>query len=236
MSRVLTCMIVDDNLVDRKMIRSFAGRFPGLRVLAEFDDPQAALAAARTECPDILFLDIDMPGMTGFELKQQLHQLPACVFITNFPDYALEGFEHEAFDFLVKPVTGERFERTFNRLRDFFDLRSKADLLTHTLGADSLFVKTGTEQTRIQLYKVYYLEAMRDYTCVVLENNRVLVSEPMGRLLDSGHFREFVRIHRSYAVQRRFVKKYTSTEVTLLHDVTLPVGRSYKEQLRKLLV
>jgi two-component system, LytTR family, response regulator len=230
MANKITCMVVDDDEIDRLTTLSFLSSYPSMEVMAVFSSPLGALVAAQEKTPDVLFLDIDMPEMTGLELRHKLLHIPACIFITAYPDYAVESFEMEALDFLVKPFNGERFAKTMQRLHEYIDIRHKADLLNHTLGAETIFIKDGTDQIKLQLHEIIYLEALRDYTSVVTTTRKYAVLSPLGTLIKEKSFNNFIRIHRSYAVQKHFVNKISSKGV-LVNNITLPVGRSYKEVL-----
>ncbi|HMF69848.1 MAG TPA: LytTR family DNA-binding domain-containing protein, partial [Flavitalea sp.] len=184
--------------------------------------------------PDVLFLDIDMPGISGLELRKKLDVVPACIFITSHPEYALEGFEATALDFLVKPIKSERFERAMERLQHFLEIHSKAALLDYTLGDDTLFIKDGHDHIKLQLHEIIYLEALKDYTGIVTINKKYCVLSPLGNLLKEKAFKSFIRIHRSYAVQKHFINKITAKAVTV-NNLLLPIGRSYKEAVERLI-
>src|ERR1700743_3537403 len=113
----ISCILVDDDQVDKLLIHAYLKAYPFLEITGIYGSAGEALLAADKNTPDCLFLDIDMPEMTGLELRGQLLHIPACVFITSHPDYAVEGFEMAALDFLVKPVTAERFKKTIHRLQ-----------------------------------------------------------------------------------------------------------------------
>ena len=110
-------------------------------------------------------------------------------------------------------------------------IRSKSELLSHTLGADTIFIKEGTRQIKLQLHEVIYLEAMKDYTSINTVDKRYMVLESLSHLITEKGFTNFIRIHRSYAVQKHYIKQYNSLKVTLVNNGTLPVGRNFKETL-----
>ncbi len=226
-------MVVDDDEIDRLTTLSFLSDYPFVEVIGAFDSPVAALAAAQLQIPDVLFLDIDMPEMSGLELRNKLLHVPACIFITSYPDYAVESFEMAALDFLVKPFTAERFLKTMERLQQFTDIRQKANLLSHNLGADTIFIKDGYNQVKLQLHEIIYLEALKDYTSIVTAQRKYSVLSALGNLLKEKAFSSFIRIHRSYAVQKNYIQKISSGELQV-KDITLPVGRTYKEALKGL--
>ncbi|MDR3692998.1 LytTR family DNA-binding domain-containing protein [Mucilaginibacter sp.] len=234
LNKDISCIIVDDDLVDRLMTLSFLKDYPQIKVLGSYSSPLEALDAAKKVAPEVLFLDIDMPDLNGLQLRGQLMQIPACVFITSFPEYALDGYELEAFDFLVKPFTSGRFEKMMNRLNEYFLIRSRSELLSHTLGADTIFIKEGTRQIKLQLHEIIYLEAMKDYTSINTVSKRYMVLESLSHLVKEKGFVNFIQIHRSYAVQKHYIKQYNSLKVLLSNNYTLPVGRSFKETLQNL--
>jgi two-component system, LytTR family, response regulator len=234
MSQKITCFVVDDDNIDRLTTLSFLKDYPQMEVTGDYDSAEKALSAAQKTQPEVLFLDIDMPGMSGLELRKKLAQVPACVFITAFPDYAVESFEVAAFDFLVKPYSAKRFAVTMERLQDYINIRHKSELLNHTLGADTIFIKDGHQQVKLQLHEIIYLEALKDYTRIVTLHHKYAVLSPLGNLIKEKAFSSFVRIHRSYAVQKNYIKNISSGEVTLNNHITLPIGRSFKITLQSL--
>ncbi|MDO9256248.1 MAG: LytTR family DNA-binding domain-containing protein [Bacteroidales bacterium] len=227
----ITCMVVDDDEVDRLTALYFLSNFPFFKVIGVYDSPVKALEAAADNLPDVLFLDVNMPEMSGLELRKQLLHIPACVFITSFADYALESFELEALDYLVKPFTADRFTKTAERLKDYMDLRHKSKLLAHSIGAETVFIKEGHTQVKLQLHEIIYLEALKDYTRIITSGKKHIVLSPLGSLIKENAFRHFIRIHRSYAVQKNYIKKIASGGIVLDNNVVLPVGRAYKEYL-----
>ena len=231
MKQSITCLVVDDDEIDRLTTVSYLKDYPFIEILGVFEEPFSALAAAEEKKPGVLFLDIDMPGMSGLELRKKLLHVPACVFITSYPDYAVEGFELAALDFLVKPFSGDRFEKMMNRLQQHAAIRQKAALLEHTLGGDTVFIKDGHEQVKLQLHEILYLEALKDYTGIVTAQKKYAVLSPLGTLIREKGFESFIRIHRSYAVQKNYVRKLSATEV-LVNNIPLPVGRTYKDELK----
>ena len=230
-----SCIVVDDNELDRLTLVSFTRRYPFIHIAGVFETAEQALVFTQSTTPDILLLDIDMPGISGLDLRKKLEHVPACIFITSHPEFALEGFETMALDFLVKPLRSERFEKAMTRLRNFLEIHHKAELLDYTLGEDTLFIKDGHTHIKLQLHEVLYLEALKDYTGIVTSKKKYCVLTPLGNLLKEKTFQSFIRIHRSYAVQKHFIDKITTREV-LVNHISLPIGRSYRETLDRILL
>ena len=185
MENTLKYLIVEDDDFDRLSVESEAGKFPFLKKVAACGHPlQAAELIAQCR-PDILFLDVEMPGMTGVELLRLLRgQALLAVFVTSHPEFAAEGFELEAFDYLVKPLTAERFARCAMRLRDFAAMRGKACAYEKEQEAGAITIKQGHDKVKVQLPEVLYLEAMKDYTRVVLKDRQYLVLTTLSDLLE----------------------------------------------------
>lgn len=229
----ITCMVLDDDKIDCLTVLAFLQRYPHLECIGSYMSSEKALAAMIDRQPEVLFLDVDMPGLTGLQVREQLLDIPVCIFITAFPEYAVDAFELSALDFLVKPFTSQRFEKAIQRLDEYLELRRRSDQLSHTLGADVIFIKEGYDKKKIRLDEVLYLEAYNKYTCIVTTEKKYTVLAPLNGLLTENAFRSFVRIHRSFAVQKNFVTRIGTTEVDV-KGRTLPVGRTYKDTLHDL--
>ncbi|MBZ4036367.1 LytTR family DNA-binding domain-containing protein [Flavobacterium sp. 17A] len=226
-----TCIIIDDDEIDRLTAVSYAKKFPVLDILGVFESAEDAVPFLEKEKIDILFLDIDMPGLNGIEFRKQALDIPVCVFITAHPEHAVESFQIETLDFIVKPLKLDRFTQTINRIEEFMEIKLKASLFEASIGGDTIYIKEGHEQTKVKLHEILYLEALKDYTLVVTDRKRHCVLSSIGNLLKEDHFQSFIRIHRSYAVQKQYVQKINSTEIILNNNAVIPIGRSYKENL-----
>ncbi len=226
-----TCIIIDDDEIDRLTAVSYAKKFPVLDILGVFESAEDAVPFLEKEKIDILFLDIDMPGLNGIEFRKQALDIPVCVFITAHPEHAVESFQIETLDFIVKPLKLDRFTQTINRIEEFMEIKLKASLFEASIGGDTIYIKEGHEQTKVKLHEILYLEALKDYTLVVTDKKRHCVLSSIGNLLKEDHFQSFIRIHRSFAVQKQYVQKINSTEIILNNNAVIPIGRSYKENL-----
>lgn len=230
MAHSYPCIIVDDDEIDRLTVLSFVKKYSCFDITGIYSSAEEALESLTEEMPLVAFFDVDMPGISGLELRQQLNNIPACVFISSYPNYAIEGFELAALDFISKPVKAERFEKTVKRITNFFELQQKAALLDETLGGNTVFIKEGTEQIKIPLQDILYLEAMGDFTNIITDIRKYCVSFSLGNLLKEKNFAGFIRIHKSYAVQKNFVGRVKANEV-FIKNVSLPVGRNFKHSL-----
>ncbi|GGF00237.1 LytR/AlgR family response regulator transcription factor [Flavobacterium limi] len=226
-----SCIIVDDDEIDRLTALSFAKKFPVLDIVGIFESAEDALPFIQKQKVDILFLDIDMPDLNGIDFRKKALEIPVCIFITAHPEHAVESFQIETLDFIVKPLKLDRFTQTMNRIEEFMEIKLKASLFEASIGGDTIYIKEGHEQTKVKLHEILYLEALKDYTLVVTERKRHCVLSSIGNLLKESHFQSFIRIHRSFAVQKQFIQKMNSTEIILNNNIAIPVGRSYKDNL-----
>jgi two-component system, LytTR family, response regulator len=225
------CIIVDDDEIDRLMVVSFVKRFENLNIIGVCDTAEDALLVIENKTIDILFLDIDLLGLSGMELRKQTKSIPVCVFITAHPEHAVESFELDTLDFIIKPIKFDRFEQAMKRVEEFMEIKQKALLFESSIGGDTIYIKEGHEQTKVKLHDILYLEALKDYTLVVTDKKRHCVLSSIGNLLKESHFQSFVRIHRSFAVQKQYVKKINIHDLQLNNDVVIPLGRSFKDNL-----
>lgn len=231
----LKCIIVDDDEIDRLTVLSFAKRFEDLSIVGVFDSAEEALDIIDNNKIDILFLDIDMPGLNGVELRKRALSIPACIFITSHPEFAVESFELDTLDFIVKPLKFDRFAQTMKRVEEFLEIKHKALLFESSIGGDVIYIKEGHEQTKVKLHDILYLEALKDYTLLITSKKRHCVLSSIGLLLKEEHFHSFIRIHRSYAVQKQFIEKINAQEILLSNGAMIPVGRSFKDNINSLI-
>jgi two-component system, LytTR family, response regulator len=225
------CLILDDEEIDRLMVTSFVKRFPNLNIVAICSSANEAFKITEENKIDVLFLDIDMPETNGLSFRKQMLHIPACIYITAHPEHALDSFELDTLDFIVKPLKFERFSQAVKRLEDYLELKEKAELFETTIGGDSVMIKDGHNQTKVKLHDILYLEALKDYTKIVTPTKKHCVLLSLGNLLKEESFKNFIRIHRSYAIQKLLVHTVNSNFVTLNDKTEIPVGRSYKDNL-----
>jgi two-component system, LytTR family, response regulator len=225
------CIIVDDDEIDRLTVLSFAKRFSVLQVIAVYANAEEALKFLEKEKIDVLFLDIDMPGLNGIDFRKRAMEVPICIYITAHPEFAVESFELDTLDYIVKPVKLDRLTQTVNRIAEYMELKQKATLFESSVGDDIIYVKEGHSQTKIKLHNILYVEGLKDYTKIVTKDKKHFVLTSIGNLLKENHFQNFIRIHRSFAVQEIYIERKQANELLLNDGTLLPIGRSYKDAL-----
>ena len=222
-----TCIVVDNDEIDRLTVVSHIRHFTELHLAGNFSNAKDGLSFTEKNKIDIAFLDVDMEGESGLEMRKKIMDIPVCIFISAYPDYAIESFEVAAFDFLAKPFTAARFSATMQRCFHYLEVLQKAALLEYSLGQDIIVIKQGSENIKIKFHEILYLEALKDYTSIVTAHKKYCVLSSIGNLLKETNFQSFVRIHRSYAVQKNYITKKDTHEV-YLDNIALPIGKTYK--------
>lgn len=230
----LNCVVVDDDELDNLTVVSFIKKHGELNLVGSYSDSEQALREIQASAVDVLFLDIDMPGLSGLDLCRELSEIPVCIFITSFAEHAVESFEVEALDFIVKPVKSDRFAQTVSRIESYLAMRGKAADFERTAESKVIFVKEGNAQVKLNVTEVIYLEALKDYTLIVTSEKRHCVLSGLGALLKLEEFQPFLRVHRSFAVNPQLIEQIKPNELVLSNQKSIPVGRSYKEAVQSI--
>jgi len=229
---ILKYLILDDEELARFAVENEADKFSFLKKIASCAHPVEALELINRFSPDVIFLDIEMPLMSGMELiRKKMMDTVLPVLITSHPDYAIESYELNAFDYLLKPFTAERFARCAYRLYNFFQLRTKAFAFDNEQAAGYIFIKQGHEKVKLPVKDILYLEAMKDYTCIKTVSKRYLVLTTLKAILHKLPDDVFVQIHRSYIVNYTKVTAVDKNQVAIQSE-TFPVGKLYKAALK----
>lgn len=229
--REINCIAIDDNEIDRLTISDYLTHFPNVKIIGIFESPAAAMDALKTSETDVIFLDIDMPGMTGLEVREKFSEIPACVFTTDHPEFAIESFDLDTLDYLLKPYSFERFSATMDRINEYLEVRDKAAQFENLNQGNTILIKEGHEKIKININDILYLNTLQNYTTIITDHGKWHVLSALSSMLENPDFESFVRIHRSYAINKRHIRSLNSKEVTLTNGVKIPVGRSYKNHL-----
>jgi len=168
-------------------------------------------------------------------LREKLNEIPVCVFISSHPEFAIDTFTLETLDFITKPLKTDRFEQCYNRIIDYLELKQKAQLYESSIGGDVIIIKEGNKQTKVKLHEILYLEALKDYTKIITESNKHMVLASIGNLLKEVHFSNFIRIQKSFAVQKDRIQKWDATQIYLTNGFSLPLSKNYRDNLKAIL-
>jgi len=230
----LTCIILDDNYLDRLTIESELEGRDSIRLLGSFASALEAVGPIKKQKPDVLLLDINMPDINGLQLLKGLEtQAPVCIIVSSHPEYALESYELHVFDYILKPLTTERFNHALKRVREFLAIKQRAEAYVAMIESEKIVFREGHDEIHLTLNDISYLEAFGDYTKIVTPKKDYLTLATLGSFLESLPSEKFVRIHRSYAVAKAKVSLITRNTIGI-NDVNLPVGKTYRISLAQI--
>ncbi len=227
MQKNIRFIAVDDNPVDLLILKEYAADFPFLEHLESCSSPATGFAAVERLRPDLVFLDVEMPGTNGLQVLQKIkEQVPMAIFITSHPEFALEGFELSALDYILKPLTADRFKQTAGRIREYWEMKQKAAAYEVLFESETLTIKEGYNLVKLPVHEIIYLEAMQDYTKVVTAKKNYLTLTTLTAFLDKISTGNFLRIHRSYAVAIKKIKEIHRDKL-VCGDAIIPIGKTY---------
>jgi DNA-binding LytR/AlgR family response regulator len=224
---IIKCIIVEDEPIAAEIMAEFVSHVAELQCLGIFSDAEKAYDYLKNHPPvDVLFLDIQMPSMTGMELLKVLKYKPKIIFTTAHRDYAMQAYELQVADFLLKPIAFDRFLASVNKLMQPI-FKAQQTLQQSTQNQEFYFFSVGRRSVKIFLDEILYLESMNDAVFVRTQTASYETKYPLSDLEKLLPTDRFLRIHRSYIVQVKKASSFTANDVTIANR-PLPVGRSYK--------
>lgn len=231
----INCLVVDDEPVARKGIANYVEQTPFLTLLGTCKSALEANDFLRDEQIDLLFLDIQMADLTGIEFIRSLDNPPAFIFTTAFRDYATEGFELNALDYLVKPISFQRFLKAANKARSHFETQQQLLQKQTPIEADHFFIKSDGQYIKIHFDEVLFFESERDYIFIYTEQKRHLTLLSLKQLEKELPAEKFIRVHRSFIVALNRVELMDGN-LLKIQDKKIPVSRSMQETVYKKLI
>jgi DNA-binding LytR/AlgR family response regulator len=227
MSQILTCIIVDDEPPAVRVLQKYAGQLPDLNCVATTNSAIEALQLIELYQPDMLFLDIQMPELTGIQLSTILKDKVKIIFTTAYAQFALDGFELNAVDYLLKPISFERFIRSVDKVRQ--QAKTAESTERKSVEEEVFFVKTDGKNRlkKIHLNEIYYLESIKNYVILHTENEQIVTYNTLKYFEESLPAEQFVKIHKSFLVSLHKIEKTDTSEVWILGK-ELPLGDTYK--------
>lgn len=221
----MNCLIVDDEQLARQLVQSYAERIPSLQISAICKNGIEALEVLKKVKIDLIITDIQMPGLLGTEFIKSIPQKPKVIFTTAYKDYAIEGFELEAVDYLLKPFTFERFLKAINKADDFQNT-TQEPLAQST---DSFMtIKADHKLYKVRLADIIYVEGMREYVSFYLPDQRITALMSLKSLEEILPANQFIRCHKSFIVNKTKVEALESGNL-MIGEKAIPIGQSYKD-------
>jgi len=227
----MTCIIIEDQPPAQRILKKYISDVDSLELKATFSDALQAMDFLKTTTVDLIFLDIHLPKISGIDFLKTYPILPSIILTTAFPDYALESYDLDVVDYLLKPFSFQRFVKAVSKvpLKNTKDDRiEKAPSLLK-----DIFIKSGYEHIRVQIKDILYIKSDGDYTEIFTPAKKYLSNESLKHWLEELPEQQFMRIHKSYIIHTTKINKITSNQIQLTNQIHIPIGRAYKEVLKK---
>ena len=229
------CIIVDDEPLAIKVIKNHLQSFEDIEIVAECSNVIDTDKILRDNKIDLIFLDIEMPKVSGFEFLKSLKKQPKVIIVTAYRNYALKGYEYDIVDYLLKPVSFDRFYKAINK---FYKQQKDTDIqvFEEAAKAGKPFVYFNEDKTihKIHLEDIKYLESFREYIKVHTSDKAVMTKLPISKIEEKLKDHEFIRIHKSFVVSVQKITSFNS-RVIYIGENELPIGRTYKDAVMKVL-
>ncbi len=226
----LSCIIVDDEPVARKILQEFTEQIPYLDLLGKFESAPKAEEFLRTQQPDLIFLDIEMPKVSGLQMLKRSNISSMVILTTAFPQYALDGYELDIIDYLLKPFALQRFLKAIQKARDFHDMKTQP----MPVAASYIFVKSEKRIERVELNEILYAEVMGNYVTIFTGRKKIIAYLTMKSLESQLSDAEFIKIHQSFLVNRSKIESVEGNELKV-GGVSLPISRNYRDGVANLI-
>lgn len=220
-----TCYILDDEPLALNVIEQHLSRFNTFEVVGKSTNPVQALSDLKHLQPDLLFIDIQMPEITGLEFIETIRNKPFIVITTAYREFAVQGFDLNVLDYLVKPISFKRFVQTIDK---FLEQHKPSTPAAELPSNPCLFVKADRKVVRIPINEILYIEGIKDYVKIVLKEQRVLTKASITSLLESLPADRFARVHKSFIVALPMMTAYSAQGIEI-GSVQIPIGRVYKQ-------
>lgn len=226
MTSIIQCAIIEDEPLAQNVLKKYIEDHPALELTAVCNNAEEAQKVLLRRDIELLFLDINLPKLSGISFLKTLPHRPLVIFTTAYPEYAVEGFELDAIDYLLKPFSFERFLKAANKAVQQLKKKEIAEQTTPSF----IFLKAGKKVHKVNLDDILYIEAAGDYIKIMTESGQYIVNDTLKSLQDELPPVQFIRVHKSYIISRSKIKFFEGNYVKVgIADI--PIGNSYKEEI-----
>ncbi len=230
----LSCIIVEDEPLAAEVLDDYVKQIPFLQMKAICSDAMYALEILRAEQIKVVFLDIHLPGLKGIDFLKTLKNPPQVIITTAYRDYAIEGYELNVIDYLVKPINFNRFLMAVNKLKDRVAAESNPNTAATTAEREHLFFNVNKKKVKIYVDEILYVESLKEYVRITARGKSILTKCQLGQIEEMLARNQFIRVHRSFLVAREKIDAFSATDVEVAGK-QIPIGRNYKELVHALL-
>jgi len=231
----LSCIIVDDEPIARKILQEFTEQTPFLDLLGKFESATKAEEFLKTNQPDLIFLDIEMPKVSGLEMIRRINTESMIILTTAFPQYALDGYELDIIDYLLKPFALHRFLKAVQKAKDFYEMKTQSvPIAIGTLPPSYIFIKSEKRIEKVELSDILYAEVLGNYVTIYTERKKIIAYLTMKSLESQLSEADFIKIHQSFLVNRSKIESVEGNELRV-GTKSLPISRNYRESVSSLI-
>ena len=230
-NKTISCIIVDDETIAREIIETHVSKINNIKVIASCSNAMEAFNVISSHKIDLVFLDINMPEISGISFAKSINKDIKIIFTTAYRDYAVEGFELKAVDYLLKPIT---FERLLKAVNTYFEVYSESynKVVERTETNNFMFVRSDRRMIKIDFDAIIYIESYSDYIKIHLESETIVTRETISSIEAKLPTHAFIRIHRSYIISIDNITSFTNEHINI-HNKAIPISRSYKKEALK---
>ena len=225
----MRCIIVDDEPLAREGMELNVGELDYLNLVGQFSTAMDALNFLNDNPVDLMFLDIQMPGLTGLDFIRSLKERPMIILSTAYPQYALEGFELDVIDYLVKPNRLQRFIQAVSKAKALYDLKQKAEKVETAVSEEDIFIRADRKYIRIFFKDIKYIKGMKDYVMIYAGKEKYMTAMNIKTTNDQLPDSQFVRVNKSYIVNADYIDSI-GTDFININGEEIPLGRTYRER------
>ncbi len=224
----MKCLIVDDEPLALDILKEYINKTPSLELIGKCNNALEASEFLKNNKIDLMFLDIQMPEITGIEFMRSLSNPPLVIFCSAFSDFAVEGFELDALDYILKPVSFERFNKSIERAIEYTALKKNDAVEEPDHDNDYIFIKSNQKQIKLSYDQILYVEAFADYVKLYTAEKRYITLQTMKNMEIKLPSEKFIRVHRSFIVGSKYITAFNSSELEI-GATKIPVGKNYKD-------
>lgn len=236
---MLNCLLIDDEPLALDLIEGFCNKISYINIFAKCNRATDAIEIIQKESIDLIFLDIQMPDINGMQLLKNIKNKPLVIFTTAYEQYALESYNLDVIDYLLKPISFDRFLKAANKALDYYTLKNNSNYLTSTnidKTNDHFFVKAEYQNVKIKYDDILYIEGLKDYVKIFLssKNKPVLTLLSLKYLEEKLSASNFIRVHRSYIISLNKIDSYSKTFI-FIGEHKIPIGELYIDKIKNVL-
>ncbi len=226
---MIKAIAVDDEPRALEVVAFHANKIPSLEIIKCFSDPELAFEHLENNMIELLFLDINMPGLTGLEMMKKLSNPPLVIFTTAYSEYALDSYELEAIDYLLKPIKFTRFLKAFHKAQSRLDIKISQDLVKPP---EYIFLQDGYRQVKIKPSEIIYIKADANYLSFFTKNSKVMSRMTFSQVSEDYFGKSFLRIHNSFMINLGHFSKIENNSV-YLYDTIIPIGVTFRNIIKE---